>query len=198
MSIQSITKKRVAAAVATLSIGGAGLVMSGFGGESSMQVNAGKAGKPGEQQAATVNTASDDTIKGDRVRLVARRTGSRRFTLGWATPANGWLMGSATEQGSTATNEAGTAIGEPVSQTNDRVGRPRGTRMPRRVEITLPSHEGGRAPSATAPTVDRGTTPSVEPGWKTTIDLGEAPHVGRPSVDPGEMGTVYRPTVNVS
>jgi hypothetical protein len=195
MFMQSITKRRVAAAVATLSISGAGLAMSGFGVESSTQATAsGKAGTPGEQQAATVSTGSENAINGARVHLVARPMGFGRFKLGWATPASGSVTGVALDQGSATAGEVGTAVGE----TNDQARRPRGTRMPQRVEITLPSYEGGRSPSATAPAIDRGTAPSVDPGWKTTIDLGEAPHVGSPSVDPGEMGTFHPPTVNVS
>ena len=39
---------------------------------------------------------------------------------------------------------------------------------------------------------------ALEGTAQVTIDLGEAPSVGSPSVDPGDMGTVHRPRVDVS
>ena len=194
MFIHSITKKRVAAAVATLSISGAGLAMSGFGIESSTHVKGGgKAGTPGEQQAK-VTAGSEDAINGARVRLVARPMGLGRFKLGWATPAGASVTDVTLDQGSAAIDVVSSTVGE----TDDQARRPHEMHLPRRVEITLPSYEGGRSPSVTAPAIDRGTAPSVDPGWTTTIDLGEAPHVGSPSVDPGEMGTFHPPTLTVS
>jgi hypothetical protein len=176
MSIQSISRKRVAAAVAVLSVGSAGLTMSGLS-DGSVEIRAGTAGK---QPEAVVTRASHDLIDNSRVGLVARRVGWGRYTIDRVTDAAMSLSSNASpEAASDETPE-------------------RKPHVPRTVVIGLPSYEGGRQPSATAPTVDRGTSPSVDPGWTTTIDLGEAPSVGSPSVDPGEMGTVHAPSVEVN
>ena len=195
MWIPTITKKRVAAAAATLSIGGASLVMSGFGSESATSVRAGK--RTGEHHTPVVAAISDGPING-RLRLVESGTGEGRFTIERATSASESLSGNALGRASAVTTKSGTGMGTAIDGANGRAERRHEVRVPRRVVIGLPSYEGGRAPSASAPSVDRGTPPSVEPGWTTTIDLGEPPRADSPSVDPGESGTFHEPTVEVS
>ena len=183
MSIQSKTKKRVAAAATILSLAGAGLSMSGLS-DGSIQIRAGTPDRPPE---AAVTRVSHDAIEAARVGLVARRVGWGRYTIERVTD-------TATSQLSDASPEG--RLGDTTEGKGGK-GADSSSRLPRKVVVGLPSYESGRPPSVTGPTVDRGTSPSVDPGWTTTIDLGEPPSVGRPSVDPGGGGTFHPPTVEI-
>lgn len=179
---QSTSKKRVAAAATILSLAGAGLTMSGLS-DGSIQIRAGRPDRPPE---AAVTRASHDAIEAARVGSVARRVAWGRYTIERVTD-------TAASQLSAVSPERPRSGGATEGKGGE--GANGSSRLPRKVVIGLPSYDEGRPPSATAPTVDRGTPPSVDPGWTTTVDLGEAPSVGRPSVDPGEGGTFHPPTV---
>lgn len=67
------------------------------------------------------------------------------------------------------------------------------------VAMTLPSYTPGRAPSATAPSVDIGTLPSVRTGNnEVAVNLGTRPSVTPGTVDAGTVGQVNGPHITTS
>jgi hypothetical protein len=137
---------------------------------------------PSRASPSHLAEATHDAVNADRVeRVVARRISWGRYRIERETGA------------------ADAAVSQ-LSGDNEGEGNVNGpaNRLPRTVVISLGSYESGRPPSATSPTVNTGTRPSVDPGWTTTIDLGKAPSVVAPSVDPGESGTWEPPSVHIS
>jgi len=80
-----------------------------------------------------------------------------------------------------------------VSDTVQRV------RSLRHVGVTLPTYTPGRAPSATAPSVNIGTLPSAQSGNnEVTVNLGTRPSTTPGSVDAGTVGTVNGPHITTN
>lgn len=179
MSISTNATKRMAAAIAMLSVGGAGLTAS-LGGDGSQPLTTrGPVEPPSEITAAWLPDAVNDARAG----ITARRIAWGRYTLERARTA--WLPLPDEPSASPADGPAGTD------------GDSSESRRPRTIVVTLPSYESGRPPSMTGPTFDAGQRPSVEPGWTTTVDLGEPPSATAPTFDQGESGTLHPPSVAV-
>jgi len=80
-----------------------------------------------------------------------------------------------------------------VSDTVQRV------RSLRHVGVTVPTYTPGRAPSATAPSVNVGTLPSAQSGSnQVTVNLGTRPSVTPGSVDAGTVGQVNGPHITTN
>jgi hypothetical protein len=69
----------------------------------------------------------------------------------------------------------------------------------RHVGVTLPTYTPGRAPSATAPSVNVGTLPSAQSGSnQVTVNLGSRPSVTPGSADAGTVGQVNGPHITTN
>jgi hypothetical protein len=80
-----------------------------------------------------------------------------------------------------------------VSDTVQRV------RSLRHVGVTLPTYTPGRAPAATAPSVNIGTLPSAQSGNnEVTVNLGTRPSTTPGSVDAGTVGHVNGPHITTN
>ena len=194
MFIQQLTHNRrgqTAAGAAGLALAGiaAFAVVGGVGSTASLAAPASRSHRV---------TAGVAGVAGSSIQAEGAAAATVAGTSRWASSTVRWF--AAHRYG---IDVVGSAVRASLSPTSAGVEqRPAaGTRRPNahQVAMTLPSYTPGRAPSATAPSVNVGTPPSVRTGSnQVTVDLGTRPSVMPGAVDAGTVGQVNGPHITTS
>lgn len=203
MTFKHVSKRRITAAATALTIAGVGIAWA-FGGGSTMVSATGKArpATPAESVAsvaAVVDRASD--AAGTTAANAAQQAAVRaRRVLGRALSADRISVAAAevAVAGSQPAAQALAPAGEDGSDDEAHEAADIALRIPQRVSVSLPKVTNVRLPRVEGGSVQVGTLPSVQPGWRTTVDLGNPePQVTLPKVNVGPVATVTMPGASI-
>ena len=203
MTFKHVSKRRITAAATALTVAGVGVAWA-FGGGTTMVSATGKArqktaAQPAASAAAVVDGAGE--AAGTTAASAAEHSAVQaQRVLRWAL-AGDWMSVVAAEvaaAGAQTGANASAPTGE--AESDDGAGEVADitVRIPHRVSVSLPKVTNVRLPRVEGGSVQVGTLPSVEPGWKTTVDLGDPdPQVTLPNVNVGPVATVTMPGVSI-
>ena len=204
MTFNHVSKRQMAAAATALTIAALGIACSVGGGTTvtaarksraaatatpAASVDAG-AVVDGATEAAATTAGAVSERAGLRARQALRRVGAAngvalaRFSPAASASANGsstFSPGAENDPDETAGDAADIVL-----------------RIPQRASVSLPRVSNITLPRVEGASVQVGTLPSAQPGWKTTVDLGDPePQVTLPKVHVGTVATVTMPGVSI-
>ena len=204
MTFKDVSRRRITVAAAALTIAGVGVAWA-FGGGTTMASATGKtrAATPAASASAveapvadgTSDAASTTAANGAQQAAVrARRALRRAIVADGSSVAAGGVAVDRSQIAATASASAG----EQGSDDDAGEAADITLRIPQRVSVTLPTVSNIRLPRVESGSVQVGTLPSVQPGWTTTVDLGDPePQVTLPKVSVGPVATVTMPGASI-
>ena len=202
MTFKHVSKRRIAAAATALTFAGAGIAWA-FGGGSTIVAATGKgrAATPAASAATmaevdgTSDAAGTTAAGGAQQAVVGARRALRR-----AMSADRISVAAAEVAVARSQAAANTAAPADEVGSDDGAGESADValRIPQRASVSLPKVTNVGLPRVEGGSVRVETLPSVQPGWKTTVDLGDPePQVTLPKVNVGPVATVTMPDASI-
>ena len=199
MTLKHVSKRRLAVAASALTIAGMGVACTVGGG--STAVTAARTGRAAAaaQPAAAIDAGAvvdgaTDVASATADRVIGRTALRSRQALRRVLAADRITLAAAGT--SVSTGQSGTTASSPAAPAEDDADI--SLRLPRKASVTLPTVSGVQLPRVQGGSVQLGTLPSAQPGWVTTVDLGDPdPQVTLPQVRVGPVAKVTMPGVSL-